>query len=428
MNTTEEDMQKWFGNFPSKTFADGMCHIIGAWANVGVIKTEEGLIVFDLSNRVYHRRIFNQIRKFSDKQIKYIIYSHGHFDHCFGYASIIKEIKDKGWNRPQIIAHENILNRFKKYRKLDKYHAWINKQQFSSLSAIPKEGVSAHNTLNPTIIIHGNNNYEFKLGNFSFELNHDKGETDDSLWMYFPEKKVLFPGELVSNPTFPNVGNPYKVQRYPRQWAVAMGKMLEKDAEYLVPGHGPLIEGKENVKEALSIRAEVLHFIYDEVVKRLNDGKWFEQIYHEMLDIYPEKFKNHKFLTPSYGCYRFAIHAVYRLFHGWYTTGNPTDLFPAKSNEIAKEFLEINNEEQYLNHAKKLYEEGKSQLALHILDVIIKGSIPDKNSTLLNACSLKSKILTQKVAEEPSFIAKNILRNGIFELKSKMEELKRQKT
>ncbi len=424
MSSTEEAMDKWFGNFPSKPFADDSCYLIGAWANVSVIKTNQGLVVFDLSNRIYHRRIFNKIRKFSDKQIRYIIYSHGHFDHCFGYASIVKEIKNKGWEMPQVIAHENILNRFEKYRELDSYHSWINSQQFSSLGNIPKEGVSAHDTLNPTIIIHGNNKYDFKLGNYSFELYHDKGETDDSLWMFFPEKEVLFSGELVSNPTFPNVGNPFKVQRFPKQWAIAMEKMLEKDAKYLAPGHGPLIEGKKSVQEALSIRAEVLHFVYDEVVKRLNEGKWFEQIYYEMLDIYPEKFKKHKYLTPAYGCYRFAIHAVYRLFHGWYTTGNPTDLFPAKSNEIAEEFLAINNEEKYLSHAKKLYSQGKLQLTLHILDVIIKGSSSINKSVLLEACSLKSMILMQKEEQESSFIAKNILRNAINELETKITELK----
>ncbi|MFX1568395.1 MAG: alkyl sulfatase dimerization domain-containing protein [Promethearchaeota archaeon] len=424
MSSTKDAMNKWFGNFPPRSFADDVCYLIGGFANVSVIKTNEGLVVFDLSSRVFHHKVFDNIREFSDKQIKYIIYSHGHYDHCFGYASIIKEIEKKGWEMPQVIGHENILDRFEKYRELDKYHIWINRQQFSSIGKIPKEGVSAHDTINPTIIIHGNENYKFKLGNYSFELYHDKGETDDSLWMFFPEKEVLFPGELVSNPTFPNVGNPFKVQRYPKQWAKAMDKMLEKDAMYLAPGHGPLIEGKKNVQEALSIRSEIMHFVYDEIVKRLNEGKWFEQIYHEMLEIYPKKFKNHRYLVPAYGCYRFAIHAVYRLFHGWYTTGNPTDLFPARSKEIAKEFLLISDEGKYLSHAENLFQKGKLQLALHILDIIIKGSTT-KDSIFFKACSLKAKILSQKEREETSFIAKNILKNGIHELQKIIEEQKK---
>ena len=426
MDITQKDMNDFFGVFPPKTFTDGKCYIIGAFGNVGAVETDEGVVVFDLAPRQYHERIFSALRGFSDKPIRYIIYSHGHFDHCFGYASIIKEIKEKGWDMPEVIAHENCIKRFEKYRRLDKYHIWLNSQQFASIGLKQqKEPVSAHKTLDPTIVLTGNDaSYSFNLGNINFEIYHDKGETDDSLWLWVPEKKVIFAGDLVMNPSFPNIGNPNKVQRYPHDWAIAMEKMLTKDAEFIVPGHGKLIEGKKDVEEALSIRAESMHFVHDEVVKRLNEGKWFEQIYHEMMEIFPEKFKNHKFLRGTYGCYRFGIHATYRLYHGWYNTGNPTDLFPAKSDDIAKEFLQINSPEKYLEHGNKLYEQGNLQLALHMLDIIIKGSeLVDKN-TLIEAYDLKSKILKIKAKEETSFIARNSLLNGASQIQSKVKELK----
>jgi len=41
----------------------------------------------------------------------------------------------------------------------------------------------------------------------------------------------------------PNAGNPQKVQRYPREWAQALRRMLTLDAEYLLPGHGPAGHG-----------------------------------------------------------------------------------------------------------------------------------------------------------------------------------------
>ena len=428
MNTTKEDMNNFMGNFPPKTFADGTCQIIGSFGNVGVIKTDEGLIVFDLAPRQFNHLIFKKLREFSDKPVKYIIYSHGHFDHAFGYASIIEEIKEKGWEMPQVIGHENILERFEKYRILDKYHVWLNSQQFASRGVKQREGiVSAHETLDPTIVLTGNDtSYSFQLGKYNFEVYHDKGETDDSLWLFFPEKRVIFAGDLVMNPGYPNIGNPNKVQRYPKHWALAMEKMLEKNAEFLLPGHGQLIEGKKNVKKALSIRAEAMHFVHDEVVKRMNEGKWFEQIYHEMLEIYPDKFKNHEFSKPTYGCYRFAIHATYRLYHGWYNTGNPTDLFPAKSEDIAKEFLKINDAKKYLNHAKNLHENGKLQLALHLIDIIIKGNNLSEKDVLLETYDLKAKILKQKAKEEPSFIAKNSLLNGAKQMKALVKKLKRE--
>lgn len=425
IRVTNQGMRDWFGMFPSSTFADNSCHIIPGMGNTGVIKTDDGLVIFDLPIVQYGPRTFKEVRKLTDKQVKYIIYSHGHFDHCFGYEPFIEEIKEKNWEMPKIIAHENCLRRFEKYRMLDKYHDWLNKQQFASVSGRKQKIlVSAHETLDPTIIMHGNEEqYSFKLGNCTFNIYHDKGETDDSIWLWVPEKRLICAGDLMVS-SFPNVGNPYKVQRYPKQWAIAMEKMMEKNPEYLIPGHGPLIKGKEKVKDVLSITAEAMHFVHDEVVKRLNEGKWFEQIYYEILEIYPEKFKKHKYLRPMYGCVRFAIHASYRLYHGWYNSGNPTDLFPAKSEEIAKEFLRLNSEENYIEHAKKLYEEGKLQLALHILDIIIKGTDDMHNRILLEALNLKHKILKQKANDETSFIAANIIDNATYQIKEKIKDLK----
>ncbi|MFX1567473.1 MAG: alkyl sulfatase dimerization domain-containing protein [Promethearchaeota archaeon] len=422
MKMTEEQRKLLFGLYPPKAFANGKFHKISAFSNMGVIETSEGLVLFDISSKLNGPKVFKALREITDKPIKYIIYSHGHFDHCFGYLPFIEEIKDKGWEIPQIIAHENLIVRFEKYRMLDKYLNWLHDQQFGSVLGKNKQYDSAKETLNPTILLHGNENYTFKLGEYTFELYHNKGETDDQIWMFVPEEKVLFTGDFIIS-VFPNVGNPYKVQRYPKDWAQALEKMIEKEPEYLVPGQGPLIEGKAKIKEILSITAEVLNFVHDEVVKRLNQGKWFEQIYHEMLEIFPDKF-NHEILAQVYGCYRFAIHAVYRLYHGWYDTGNPTDLFPAKNCEIANEFLKISDAKNYYLRAKKLFEKEKLQFALHIIDVLINATENVDSEILLNAFKLKVEILEKKEESEQSFIASNIYLNEINKLKEKIINFK----
>jgi len=418
MKISPEEMRRNIGFRPTDTFADGVCHLIGGLGNCGVVETDEGLVIFDIAIKSFGPKIFKDLREITDKPIKYIIYSHGHFDHCFGFAPFIKEIKEKDWEMPEVIAHENCVKRFEKYRMLDRYHIWLNDQQFAR-----KLQFSAQ-TLDPTIIIRGNEKYSFKFGGLTFEIYSEWGETDDAIWLWLPEKKVIFSGDLIYRFSFPNVGNPYKVQRYPKHWALAMERMMEKNADYLAPGHGELIAGKEKVKEHLSIIAEAMNFVHDEVVKRLNEGKWFEQIFHEMVEIFPDKLKNSPHLLPMYGCYEFAIHAVYRLYHGWYDTGNPTDLFPAKNADIAKEFLKVADAAQFLEQAKKTIEQGNLQLALHLLDVIIKGT-ESENIILLEALKLKSKVLKQKAHIETSSIATNIINNGVLELKPKIKELKK---
>jgi alkyl sulfatase BDS1-like metallo-beta-lactamase superfamily hydrolase len=419
-----DGMSEFFGWFPSTTFENNTCIFVPNFANTCAFDTKDGLVIFDVPIRQFGQKTFDEVRSITNKPVKYIIYSHGHFDHAFGYGPFIEEIRKKGWDMPEVIAHENCARRFEKYEILGKYHDWINKQQFSSVFRGGKDSVvSAREILDPTFILKNNeSSYSFKLGEVTFEVYHDIGETDDSIWLWVPEKKTICAGDLMVS-SFPNVGNPFKVQRYPKDWAIAMEKMREKNAEYLVPGHGRLIKGRENVRDVLSITAEVMHFVHDEVVKKLNEGKWFEQIYNEMLEIYPEKFKKHKILRGTYGSYRFAIHAVYRLYHGWYNSGNPTDLFPSKTDDIAREFLRLNSEGEYLEHAKTLFSEGKLQLALHILDIIIKGTDEQNKEVLTDALNLKLKILKQKVKEESNFMAENILQNGADQIKQRLKEL-----
>ena len=425
MNVTKEGMKFWFGMYPSVTFADGKCHVIPGFGNTGLFETSEGLVIFDVPIKQFARKSFNEIRRITDKQVKYLIYSHGHFDHAFGFGPFLKEIKENGWEMPEIVGHENCVRRFKKYKMLDEYHNWINSQQFASIA--PKDKtvatVSPNNVIDPTILLVGNNaKYSFNIGGIDFHLFHDKGETDDSIWLWIPEKETICTGDLLLS-SFPNVGNPYKVQRYPLDWALALDKMIEKEAKFLIPGHGKFIEGKEKVRDALSITSEAMHFVHDEIVKRLNEGKWFEQIYNEMLDIFPEKFKKHPILSPIYGCYRFAIHATYRLYHGWYDTGNPTDLFPAKSKDIASQLLRINSAESYFEQAESLVENNEQQLALHMLDIILIGRENIQDELVLKSLKLKSKILKRKAKDESSFIASNIINNAVKEIKQEIKRL-----
>ena len=421
-----DGMNDFFGWFPSTTFENNTCIFASNFANTCAFDTKEGLVIFDVPIRQFGQKTFDEVRKITDKPVKYIIFSHGHFDHAFGYEPFLEEIRKKGWDMPEVIAHENCVRRFEKYDILDEYHDWINKQQFSSVFKGEKGSVvSAREILNPTIILKNNeSSYSFKLGEVTFEVYHNIGETDDSIWLWVPEKKTICTGDLMIS-SFPNIGNPFKVQRYPKDWAIAMEKMREKNAEYLAPGHGRFIEGSENVRDALSITAEVMYFVNDEVVKRLNEGKWFEQIYHEMLEIYPEKFKKHKMLRETYGSYRFAIHAVYRLYHGWYDSGNPTDLFPSKAVDIAREFLKLSSEIIYLERANMLFSEGKLQLALHILDIIIEGTDEQNLEILTDALKLKLKILKIKTKAESTFIANNILDNGANKIKTRLKRLQK---
>ena len=113
---------------------------------------------------------------------------------------------------------------------------------------------------------------ETRIGGMTFEFHHARGETDDETWVWCQDNRVLCTGD-----TFvwcsPNAGNPYKVQRYARDWADALEQMAAKKPLHLLPGHGPAISDEGTIEEALLSSAHLLRSIHDQVVAGMNDGK-----------------------------------------------------------------------------------------------------------------------------------------------------------
>ncbi len=372
---------------------------ITTFGNVGFIVTEEGVVVVDTAVHQFGEIIRNDIRKVTDAPIHSIIYTHGHYDHAFGVWALLKDAEERGDPKPRIIAHENVVKRFNRYRKLQGQQEFINRIQFSvpeGTSAVPKE---YHY---PDLTYH--DRLSFRLGGLTFELRFGMGETDDATWIWIPEKKVVFSGDFLLW-SFPNLGNPFKVQRYETEWADALEQMASLHPQILVPGHGPVIRGEKIQKVCLNT-ARALRYLHEEVVKRLNKGAWIEQILEEVQ--LPEELAKKSYLAPIYGCPTFAIHAIYRRYAGWYD-GNPSHLFPSKTADIAKEVVKLTGTEALLNRAKELRKAGEIQLALHLVDFIIYNP---ETAGLKEAHELKAELLQAKAEQTTSFIARNIFLNG----------------
>ncbi len=77
---------------PFKIF-DNLYYVGIDWVSAYIIKTDDGLILIDALYRNYPAHILQSVKElgFDPKQIKYIICSHGHFDHCEG-ADTLKKV------------------------------------------------------------------------------------------------------------------------------------------------------------------------------------------------------------------------------------------------------------------------------------------------------------------------------------------------
>ena len=81
---------------------------------------------------------------------------------------------------------------------------------------------------------------DLEVGGTAFDLRHEKGETDDHTVTWLADRRVLCCGDLFIWAS-PNAGNPQKVQRYPREWAEALRRMVALEPE--VPAPGPRVPG-----------------------------------------------------------------------------------------------------------------------------------------------------------------------------------------
>jgi len=392
-----------------KHFQGGV-HMLQLFANICFVETAEGVVVFDTGLPFDGPRIVEEIRKVTEQPVRYIIYGHGHADHAFGTWALIDDASERGHPRPVIIAHDNLTRRFDRYRETQSYQEHINRIQFAIPENIPAfvtDYIYPDRTFSDKMIL--------RLGEVTFELRHARGETDDTVWMWIPERGTACVTDLWVW-SCPNIGNPFKVQRYTRDWAEALEAVAEKGPRLMLPGHGPEIDGGEKIEEACLTVARALRFLDRQVVDMLNQGKWQEEILHSFE--WPEEFAESPYLPPIYGHPYFIVHALLRYYHGWYD-GNPSHLFPCRSGEIAREILSlVGSGDKVIERARVLAVEGFNQLALHVVDLVIEG----ETSPPREALELKIQLLESLAARQKSLIARNIFLGGARQVREQLGE------
>lgn len=308
---------------------DGVA-FMSAFSNALVVKTEEGLVFVDTSSLFHAEPLYEAVRRWTDAPVHTGIYTHGHVDHVFGLQRFHAEARELGRAAVRILAHELCPARFDRYRLTNGYNGHVNARQFGFPRPVfpqafryPDETIGAGRRL--------------AVGGVTIELHHDRGETDDALWAWLPERKALYTGDFFIWAS-PNCGNPQKAQRYPREWAAALRRMAALGPASLFPGHGPPILGAERVAQALSESAALLETICEQTLALMNEGATLDDVLHGVR--VPETLLERPYLRPVYDDPVFVVRNLWRLYGGWYD-GNPAHLKPARDVDLARSVAEL---------------------------------------------------------------------------------------
>jgi alkyl sulfatase BDS1-like metallo-beta-lactamase superfamily hydrolase len=390
---------------PRKTreIAPGV-HFLAGFGNTTYILGSDGAAVVDPGLFTSGPRVVRELRAITDLPVRYVIYTHGHYDHAFGTPALLDDASARGHDAPDIVGHVNVAKRFERYAKTSGHLAQTFDLQFASWSATGGDVVRKARYCPPTIA------YEDRitldgLGDRPIELRHGLGETDDHTWVWVPDVRVIVGGDFIVS-SLPNAGTPFRVQRYVLEWAEALEAMAAVEPAAIVSGHGDVFT--DDATEMLLTTSRALRWLDGEVVRRINDGQWQEQILHEVE--LPEDLATSQYLQPLYGCTSFAVRDLLRRYMGWYD-GNPSMVFPSTRAEIAREVVQLaGGTAAILARADELAtrDAADHQRALHLVDFVIDAGGGD----VAEARRRKADLLEARAEGERSFVASNVLRSA----------------
>jgi glyoxylase-like metal-dependent hydrolase (beta-lactamase superfamily II) len=373
-----------------------------AFINTYALRTPDGLVLVDPGFGHTTDAVRDAVHAWGDAPLRVAVYTHGHADHAFGLRAWLA-----AGERPEIVAQENCVARFHRYRLMHGLNAHINMRQFSLPAPMFPDRFDP-----PTLLVH--ERMTQRLGDVEVHYHAARGETDDHLWVWVPRHRCLFTGDLIIWQA-PNCGNPQKVQRYPEEWAHALETMAALDAEYLLPGHGLAVQGRDAVRLVLTDTARYLRHIVDQVRARMNAGQTADEIFHAV-EPDPE-LATRPFLRATYDHPKFIVRNLLRLWGGWWD-GNAANLLPAPWAVQAAEVARLaGGVERVVARGRVLLDSGDAVTAAHLAEWATRAA-PDDRA----AQALKRDVYARRLRDAEALMARGIFRAAMHDAQRALGE------
>jgi len=215
--------------------------LYGQGGNIGILVAAESLLVIDSQYERSAENVITEIRKLSDKRIKYLINTHYHGDHTGGNAVI--------GNGAEIYSQVKCRTSFLAGLKAEDDPASKGAPQFT----YEKDA-------------------SLKLGEIQVQLLHfGPGHTAGDTVVVIGKDKTIHAGDLFFHglPPYIDVQNGSDT----KNWVLTIRKLAEKYPDYqVIPGHGPVTDMKAFLKFA-----EYLEYLRIHVQAAIKAGKTQEE-------------------------------------------------------------------------------------------------------------------------------------------------------
>ena len=302
-------------------------------ANSVLLEGDDGIVVVDTMESVEAAAdVADAFRARSDKPLKALVYTHNHGDHTFG-SGAFRELFD---GAPRVLAHDttaalidrllNVVRPIIGRRSLRMFGTFLGAETRVHCG-IGKElrlDADSHmDVIRPTETF--SDSWIGSIAGLDIELHHAPGETDDQLFVWLPEQKILLPGDNLYR-TFPNL---YTIRgtshRDVQDWVQSLDHMRALKPEILIPSHSRPIVGAETVYNVLTDYRDAIQFVHDQTVRGMNQGLGPDELVERVR--LPQHLAASPFLQEHYGTVAWSVRSIFHGYVGWFD-GDPAHLDP----------------------------------------------------------------------------------------------------
>jgi glyoxylase-like metal-dependent hydrolase (beta-lactamase superfamily II) len=257
--------------------------------SVAVIGSD-GVLVVDSGNiPSLTRRMIGEIRRLTDKPVRFVVNTHWHPDHSMGNAVYREEFPGVAILSTEF-TRRAIAEEVPRYIQgntgpgIDKYVESMKEMQKSGKHADGTPLAEEEKLYIPVFIndiesilpefrqtkyVGPNMGFEqavnISLGNREVKVMWlGRGNTGGDAVIYVPDSKVVMTGDLVVSPT------PYSFGSYLTEWVETLKKLMALDATTIVPGHGLVQHDWGYVKTLVSMLESVTSQVRAAVKQKLS--------------------------------------------------------------------------------------------------------------------------------------------------------------
>lgn len=390
----------------SMKFEQGIYHIHDKFylavgygvANSFMAVGEDSVIIIDTCENIQvGKQILSDFRRYTDLPVSTIIYTHNHLDHIGGVKAFVDK-KDVDGGIVKIYAHSTLMDGIR--NMASNIGDILNRRAVYSFGLGLEQGENGqiNDSLGPKIVI-GNPTFipptdtfddilKLEISGIKLELHFAPSETDNEIFIYFPDYDLVQSADIIMGETYPNL---YSIRgtkhRDPQKWYESIDMIRRLKPRYVFPSHGRPIEGDDAMDMLTSYR-DAIQYTYDQTIRYMNKGYTPDELV-EVLPSLPNNLKYHPWLGELYGTVKHSVRQIYQGHLGWFN-GDPTFLDPLLQKDRALKYVDMmGGRDNVLESAKKSYDNEEYRWSAEILTYLINININDTEAKLLKSKCLK---------------------------------------